>query len=178
VICKTLFNEFKTGVNMKKFLLAALVLVSTVAFAGETVTVLDQQLSGSGNYMTSVDARFQVDQDTAEGFVDVTVTEERPDYGGYNGGMFCDQWGRCYPRRMPMPMPVVIFSQKVKVEGLMLMGDKVMYHGAEGNVECGTLGVSRVFRRPTIYLNGNCKLSGNVTGNYRNTRVVVTLKTK
>jgi hypothetical protein len=167
---------------MKKFLLAAIVLCSSVAFAGE-VLVLDQSVMNVGNGMTSVDARFQVDKNTSEGFVDVTVTEERYVMGGgYGypgpGPMGCDRYGRCFPQRMPMPMPVTVFSQRVKVEGLMLMGDTVMYHGAEGNVDCGTLGVSRVFRKPTIYLNGNCKLSGHVTGNYNNTRVVVKLKTK
>ena len=162
---------------MKKFLLAAIVLCSSVAFAGE-VLVLDQSVMSIGNGRTMVDARFQVDKDTTEGFVDVTVTEERYVGNPYPGPMGCDQWGRCYPQRMPMPMPVVVFSQKVKVEGLMLMGDTVMYHGAEGNVDCGTLGVSRIFRKPTIFLNGNCKLIGNVTGNYNNTRVVVKLKTK
>ncbi len=159
---------------MKKFL-AALMLVSSVAFAGE-VSILDDQVLGIGGYMTSVDARFQVDQNTSEGFVDVTVTEERPVMNP--GPIGCDQWGRCYPQRFPQPIPVVVYSKRVKVEGLMLMGDAVMYHGAEGNVDCGKLGVSRIFRKPTIYLNGNCKLSGRVTGNYSNTRVVVKMKTK
>lgn len=162
---------------MKKFLLALIVLCSSVAFAGE-VLVLDQQVMGIGNGMTSVDARFQVDQNTSEGFVDITVTEERYIGSPYPGPMGCDRWGRCYPQRMPMPMPVVVFSQRVKVDGLMLMGDSVMYHGADANVDCGTLGLSRIFRKPTIYLNGNCKLEGRVTGNYSNTRVVVKLKTK
>lgn len=162
---------------MKKFILAALALVSISAFAGE-VLVLDQQVMNIGNGRTYVDARFQVDQNTTEGFVDVTVTEERYIGGQYPGPIGCDQWGRCYPQRMPTPMPVTVFSQRVKVEGLMLMGESVMYHGAEGNVDCGRLGVSRIFRKPTIYLNGNCKLVGNVTGNWNNTRVVVKLKTK
>lgn len=167
---------------MKKFLIASLLMVSAVsAFAAEVV-VLDKELGGMSNYPTSVDARFQVDQNTSEGFVDVTVYEERPDYNGWNnrGPMACDQFGRCFPQPMPMPrtMPVVIFSQKVKVEGLMLMGDAVMYHGADANVDCGKLGVSRIFRKPTIYLNGNCKLTGTVSGNWRNSKVVVKLLTK
>lgn len=162
---------------MKKFL-AALMLVSSVsAFAGEVV-LLDQQVMNIGNGRTMADARFQVDQNTSEGFVDVTVTEERYMGGHFPGPVGCDQWGRCYPQRMPMPMPVTVFSERVKVEGLMLMGETVMYHGAEGNVDCGRLGLSRVFRKPTIFLNGNCKLSARVIGNYNNTRVVVKMKTK
>lgn len=164
---------------MKKFLFASLLMLAAIsAFAAEVV-VLEKDLGGMSNYPTSVDVRFQVDQNTTEGFADVTVYEERPDYGGYNRGpVMCDQWGRCYPQHMPMPIPVVIFSQKVKIEGLMLMGDAVMYHGAEGNVDCGKLGVSRIFRKPTIYLNGNCKLTGKVTGNWRNSRLTVKLLTK
>lgn len=162
---------------MKKFLLASLLMVSAVsAFAAEVI-VLDKEMGGLTGYPTSVDARFQVDQNTSEGFADVTVYEERPDYGG-RGPVMCDQWGRCYPQRMPMPMQVIVHTQKVKIEGLMLMGETVMYHGAEGNVDCGRLGVSRIFRKPTIYLNGNCKLTGSVTGNWRNSRLVVKLKTK
>jgi len=162
---------------MKKFLAALMIISSVSAFAGE-VQILDQQVMSIGNGRTMVDARFQVDKNTTEGFVDVTVTEERYMGNPYPGPIGCDQWGRCHPNRMPMPMPVTVFSQRVKVEGLMLMGDTVMYHGAEGNVDCGTLGVSRIFRKPTIFLNGNCKLVGNVTGNYNNTRVVVKMKTK
>lgn len=162
---------------MKKFLAALMIVTSVSAFAGEVV-VLDQEVMGIGNWRTHVDTRFQVDQNTTEGFVDVSVTEERYIGGHYPGPIGCDQWGRCHPNRMPMPAPVTVFSQRVKVEGLMLMGETVMYHGAEGNVDCGRLGLSRVFRKPTIYLNGNCKLSGHVTGNGRNTRVVVKLKTK
>lgn len=163
---------------MKKILVASSLLVSAVsAFAAEVV-VLDKQIPTTARYMTTADARFQVDQNTSEGFVDVTVTEERSMYNPYPGPIGCDQWGRCHPNRMPMPMPVVIFSERVKVEGLMLMGETVMYHGADANVDCGRLGVSRVFRKPTIYLNGNCKLKTEITGNFANQRVVVKLKTK
>ena len=154
---------------MKKFILAAL-LVCSSAFADE-VTVMDEGLPGIGQYYTTVDARFHMDQATGEGFVKVYVTEERPGLGGHY-----DSNGRWYPNRMPMP--VTIFSETVKVDGLMLMGDRVMFHSPEGDVDCGKMGVSRVFKRPTIYLNGNCSLSGELKGRWSNSRVVVTLKTK
>lgn len=156
---------------MKKFIIAALVLCTSMVYAAE-VTVMEENITGIDSFRSMVDARFHMDQKTGEGFVKVTVTEERM----VNGGMFCDQWGRCYPRHMPMP--TVVFEDSAKIEGLMLMGDKVMYHGAEGDVDCGKMGVSRVFKRPTIYLNGNCKLSGRVSGNWHNSKVVVVLKTK
>ncbi len=156
---------------MKKFILAALVLCTSMVYAAE-VTVMEENITGLDSFRTMVDARFQMDQKTGEGFVNVTVTEERMTYGGG----FCDQFGRCYPQRMPMQ--VVVFDESAKIEGLMLMDDKVVYHGANGDVDCGKMGVSRVFKKPTIFLNGNCKLSGHVSGNWHNSKVVVVLKTK
>ncbi len=156
---------------MKKFILAALVLCTSMVYAAEVV-VMNEDIRLMSNNFTSVDARFHMDQTTGEGFVKVTVTEERPDYGGG----YYDHMGRWYPNRMPMP--VVIFQESAKIDGLMLMDDKVIYHGAEGDVDCGKMGVSRVFKKPTIYLSGNCKLSGNISGRYNDTKVVVVLKTK
>lgn len=161
---------------MKKFILAALMICSTVsAFAAEIV-LLDTQIPSRAYFMTYASTRIQVDQNTSEAFVDVTVTEERPMHNPGPG--WCDQWGRCHPNRMPMPMQVEIFSQRIKVEGLMLMGDRLVFQGEQADVDCGYLGVSRVFRKPTLYLNGNCKASANIVGNYRDQRVVVKFKTK
>ncbi len=156
---------------MKKFILAAFVLCTSVVFAAE-VTVMNEPVQLMSSNFAMVDARFYMDQTTGEGFVKVTVTEERMTYGrGY-----CDQFGRCYPQQMPMPY--VIFEESAKIEGLMLMDDKVIYQGAEGDIDCGKMGVSRVFKKPTIFLNGNCKLSGRISGNWNDSKVVVVLKTK
>ncbi len=156
---------------MKKFILAALVLCTSAVYAADVV-VMDEPIQLMSNNFATVDARFHMDQTTGEGFVKVTVTEERMTYGG---GM-CDHYGRCYPQRMPMPY--VIFEESAKIDGLMLMDDKVIFHGAEGDVDCGKMGVSRVFKKPTIFLNGNCKLSGRVSGRFNDSKVVVVLKTK
>ncbi len=154
---------------MKKFI-ALLVFSMASAFAAE-VQIMDAALpmiTGS----SSVDARFQVDKTTGEGSVVVSVSEMRwTDMGSY-----CDQWGRCYPNRVNMP--VMIFKDSVKVEGLALHGDQVIYAGAEGDVNCGRLGQSTVLRRPTIYLTGKCKLSSKVTGNWNSARVNVKMITK
>lgn len=156
---------------MKKLILAALVLCTSMVYAAEVV-VMNEEIRLMSNNFTSVDARFHMDQTTGEGFVKVTVTEERQEYGG----VMCDHYGRCFPQRMPMPY--VIFEDSAKIEGLMLMGDKVVFHGAEGDVDCGKMGVSRVFKKPTLFLNGNCKLSGRVSGRFNDSKVVVVLKTK
>ena len=166
---------------MKKFFVAALVLCSAVVNAAE-VTVLDKSIILMNTYRTIPDARFQMDKASGEGFVKVTVEQERQTVIYNYPGSYP---GPHYPGRYPYPgdhrMPQVIterftvFEDMVKVEGLALVGDKVMYHGVEGAVDCGTMGVSRVFKVPTIYLNGNCKLTSRIA-NY--SRVVVKLQTK
>ncbi len=157
---------------MKKFVIALLALSTSLAFAAE-VQILDAALPVMDSYNSSVDARFQMDTTTGEGSVVVSVSELRWTHmgGGY------DQWGRWYPGNR-MEMPVIIFKQSVKVEGLALHGDQVIYAGRDGDVNCGRLGQSSVLRRPTIYLSGKCKLSGKVTGNWNNARVNVVMNTK
>ncbi len=156
---------------MKKFILAALVLCSSMVFAAEVV-VLDEPIQLMTHNFATVDARFHMDQTTGEGFVKVAVIEERMT----DGRVFCDQFGQCYPQRMPMPS--VVFQDSAKIDGLMLMDDKVIFHGENGDVDCGKMGVSRVFKKPTIFLNGNCKLIGRITRKWNSSNVVVVLKTK
>lgn len=156
---------------MKKFIVALLALSMGSAFAVE-IQVLDAALPVMSSYNSQVDARFQMDKTTGEGSVVVTVSEMRwTTMGGHY-----DQWGRYYPHRVNMP--VVVFKESTKLEGLALHGDQVIYAGAEGDVNCGRLGESRVLRRPTIFLTGKCKLSGRVTGNWNTARVNVIMKTK
>jgi hypothetical protein len=154
-----------------KFIVALLALTIGSAFAAE-IQVMDAALPTISSYDAQVDARFQMNTTTGEGSVVVAVTEMR----WTTMGGFCDQWGRCYPQRVNMPYTVM--RDSVKVEGLALHGDQVIYAGADGDVNCGRLGESTVLHRPTIYLTGNCKLSGRVTGNWNNARVNVIMKTK
>ncbi len=154
---------------MKKFVIA-LAFSMASAFAAE-IQIIDASIPGVTG-PASVDSRFQMDKTTGEGSVVVTVTEQRwTDMGGY-----CDQWGRCYPNRVNMP--VVVFKDSVKVEGLSLHGDQVIYAGQDGDVNCGRLGESSVLRRPTIFLSGKCKLSGRVTGSWTSSRLKVIMTTK
>ena len=155
---------------MKKFI-ALLVLSMASAFAAE-VQIMDEALPMMTTFNSTVDARLQVDKTTGQGSVAVTVTEQR----WTDMGTMCDQWGRCYPNRVNMPY--IVFSKSVDVEGLALHGDQVIYAGEAGDVNCGRLGESSVLRRPTIYLSGNCKLTGKVTGNWHSARVNVIMTTK
>ena len=168
---------------MKKFLLITLFPCSAFAQAGE-VTVLERDLMVD-SFRSLVDTRFYIDQETHEGFAKIAVSEERyvpgpmggyyPYPSPYPRGPFP---GGYYPRPMPMPVQVVVFEATVKIDGLMLVGDKVIYHAPEGEVDCGTMGTSRILKRPTLYLSGKCSLDGQITGTRRDTRLTVTLKTK
>ncbi len=156
---------------MKTITALLLALSMGSAFAAD-IQILDADLPTISSYDAQVDARFQMDTTTGEGSVVVTVSEMR----WTNMGGYYDQWGRYYPRNVRMP--VLVMKDSVKVEGLALHGDQVIYAGAEGDVNCGRLGLSTVLRRPTIFLTGNCKLSGRVTGNWNTARVNVMMKTK
>lgn len=160
---------------MKKLILAALVLVSAAVHAAE-VTVLEAKLPMLQYGRALVDARFHMDLNTHEGFAKVTVSEQR--FVSYPGGHY-DSSGRWYPSPgRQVPEMVLVYKTTAKIENLMLMGDKVIYHGAEGDVECGTVGESRIFRKPIIYLSGRCELVGTVISDRFNDKLVVTLKTK
>lgn len=164
---------------MKKIIFLAMILAASFAQANE-LTVLESDVNVM-SFRALSDARFQIDQDTQEGFVKVIVSEERPVID-YNGGGLPGPFPGGYnpfPQWNPTPMMVAVFEKTVKVDGLMLMADKVIYHAKEGSVECGTMGVSRIFKRPTIFLSGKCVLSTSLKQlSRRKFKVVVTLKTK
>lgn len=154
---------------MKFMILLGLFSLTSMLHASE-VTVLESTLTRLENSYQSVSARFQVNQKTGQGFVEVTVVENRYTGGHHYPG---PGWGGRHP--IPQTVPAVVYQNKVAVEGLMLMGDKLTYHDVSGDVDCGTLGLSRIFKRPTIYLTGNCKLTGKVD---RRKNLSVTLITK
>ena len=145
---------------MKSLIVAFLILGTTLANAAE-VLVLETQLPISRTFATRAFARFYMDQTTGEGFAKITATEER--YLDMNPGCRVGPNGQCFPMP-PQTMPVIIFEETVKIEDLALVSDKIIYNGAEGEVACGTLGVSRIFKKPTIYLSGKCSLEAKVRG--------------
>lgn len=163
---------------MKMFIMTALLLSSFVANAAE-VNVLEADIRVFDTFRTHVDSRFHIDTNTNEGYVKVSVREDQIIYNGGNSGGYYDQYGRWHPiPTPPQTTSINIMNKTVKVEGLSLVGNKVIYQGAEGEVDCGTMGVSRVFKVPTLYLNGNCKLESDLVHTRTGSKVVVTLITK
>lgn len=145
---------------MKKLFLAALSLAASTAFA-EQVVVMEKSVPLVYDGYSQVSTRFYMDQKSGEGYVKVMVIERR--HYGRNGG-------RTY---------TAIFADQEKVPGLVLMGDQAVYQGAEGNVVCGTMGVSRVLKVPTLYLSGNCSFSYVLKRESRDSnKLIVTLTTK
>lgn len=150
---------------MKKLTLAILVLCMSVAYAAE-INLLEASYRSAHNYPTQINSRFVIDMDTYEAYVKVEAIEERVISSGSSRS------------HLPHRMTVIVFNDQVKVAGLMLMGDKIIYHGESADIECGTMGVSRVFKRPTIHLNGNCRLSSQIIENRNQRKVIVKLITK
>lgn len=143
---------------MKKLIIAILVLSASIVNAAE-VQILNTELPMSRSFATRAFARFYMDKTTGEGFAKITATEER----------YINAPGRVGPHgewmpQAPQTMPFIIFEETVKIENLMLMENKIIFHGAEGDVNCGTLGVSRVFKKPTIFLSGKCDLDTHIKG--------------
>lgn len=155
---------------MKKLLLLIVFTLSSMAHSAE-MTVLESRLTNVQTYNQTVHTRFQIDQSTGQGYAEVTVVENRYTWDHHYPG---PGWGN---GRHPMPqsVPTVIYQNKVAIEGLILVNDKLIYQDETGDVDCGTLGVSRIFKRPTIYLTGSCKFKGRVD---RRNNLRVTLVTK
>lgn len=61
---------------------------------------------------------------------------------------------------------------------MTMNGDDVIYQSAEGDVVCGTMGKSRVFRVPTFYLAGKCDLVGTIYNENGVSKVSVKFITK
>lgn len=154
-----------------KTLVLSLLLASTsaLAFANE-VTLLVKTLPITRGLL-NVDSRFSIDTDMKEGFAKVLVSEQYIEYvqrcnGGYPTGPICTTYPETRYR--------TVLTEKVKIEGMTMNGDDVIYQGTEGDVLCGTMKPSRVFRVPTLYLTGKCDLESRISNN----NLVVKFKTK
>jgi len=142
---------------MKNLLLIVLVFASSAVMA-ESVVLLDTKIA-VGFDPTVASSKFYMDTQTGQGYAKVNVTEyERvtlpiPDTR-------CDRFG-CFPApgRNPIPRIRTIFQDTIMIENLKLVNKEMIYTSENGEVNCGTLGTSRVLRRPTLYLTGNCKLT-------------------
>lgn len=169
---------------MKKIIIASLVLASTAFAQAAEVTVLSTNIPATRGY-TTVDTKFYIDTDMKEGFAKFNVEEQFTTYvrvcngPGYPGPRPTPRpYPRNYCRTVPQTSYRTILADKVKIEGMTMNGNDVIYQGAEGDVVCGTMGVSRVFRVPTFYLSGKCDLEGKVVRTSTGNLLTVTFKTK
>jgi hypothetical protein len=152
-----------------KMIIAALIFSAAVAKAAGH-PVLEAALPRLSHH-AKVSTSFYMDSESLEGHAEVKVVEER--LRTIPGGC---QLHDCNPGDVYSYR--TIFTQTVKIEGLEVVGDKVMYHGAEGAIDCGTFGRSRILRRRTLFLSGNCSLEGQILRKGQGHAVLVTLETK
>ena len=155
-----------------KTLILSLLLASTSALAlADEVTLLVKTLPITRGLL-NVNSKFSIDTDMKEGFAKVLVSEQYIEYvqrcngGGYPTGPICTTYPETRYR--------TVLTEKVKIEGMTMNGDDVIYQGTEGDVLCGTMKLSRVFRVPTLYLTGKCDLESRISNN----NLVVKFKTK
>lgn len=113
------------------FMFLSLIFTLT-AFAAE-IPVMEVK---GARYYNNIDTKIKVDLSSGEGSVRLKLSKKVCTRGG------------CRSRP--------ILSKEAKVEGLFLQGDKLIFRGEAADVDCGTMGVSRVFKIPTLFLSGKC----------------------
>lgn len=159
---------------MKLLAFVLVLMTSSMAFSAETIRIVEDEIPNGPFYARS-DAKFYMDSDTSLGYAQVSVTEE----------IQVTYWETVCTSHPRHPAPIchrvprtqteyrTIYNHTELIPNLVLEGNKMVYHGEEGTVECGTLGTSRVFRRPTLYLNGKCKLNSRVMLDRSTKKVIV-----
>ena len=163
---------------MNKFIIIFMFVFSAIVNASDVV-VLEETIPSIRSGRELINTSFYMNLKTGEGFAKTMVAEE--DYYPYPN-RWCQNgpygpYANCFPGQRP---PRVIFSKTTKIDGLSLVDGKAIFNGAEGEVICGTMGASRIFKIPTLYLSGNCELFGEVKKdvNSDTSILVVTFKTK
>ncbi len=71
-----------------------------------------------------------------------------------------------------------VASKTFKIEALKVDNEQLIYAGATGNVVCGNYGVSRVLRRRTLFLTGNCQVETRIESAGRNSVLIVNFVTR
>ena len=144
-----------------KTLLMSLLLVSTSVFA-ERVTVLDipaDRIWSSDELLT----RFHIDKMDGQGSASLTVMRTIIDD---------------FSERGPRVRHYTMLQKKAVINGLQLEGDQFVFKGSENDVNCGVLKPSRILKRPTLYLSGNCALEASLEKVEGGKRLKVDLVTK
>ncbi len=173
---------------MKKLFFA--MLISAQALAAEVI-VMDipaRDLRGADH----VDSKFVVNEElgTVSARMDATQTITQcmgggmgggyygpGDYygpGGYNGGGYYRPGPYGQPYRNCMTTVRNIMTMTEEVPG-MVVEDKVV---SLDGVVCGKMGISRILKVPTLYLNGSCKLSEKIVRVNGEKRLIVKVTTK
>lgn len=158
---------------MKKFVLLSC-FISTCTLA-ESVKVLEVQIP-EASQSDKATKTFRIDETTGEGSIDVKIEHLEWETTQDLSPVSCYPTS-CVPNHGIDIHPVykTIFTERVQVEGLMVHGDRFIYSGKSGDVNCGKLKQSRVFKTPTIHLNGKCKISSKLD---RKGNLSVNLNTK
>lgn len=137
---------------MKKFLLA--IFMSTGAFAGELL-VMDipaQDVRSADR----IDSRFVVNEEMGTVSAQLRASRTYVQCTGPIGGGHYGPHGRYgHPRRHCMTYERIILSMTEEIPGMTVV-DKIV--SIDGTV-CGKMGLSRIFKVPTFFLSGSCKLS-------------------
>ncbi len=144
-----------------KFLTLALLIISASAFASEVI-VMDVPAKGTSR-MDDISARFLINQAAGTGAAELSVTREHEIcHHDAETGRDCTTFSS------------VVLNEKAPIEGLTVVDKKV----AIGNVDCGTMGVSRILKVPTFYMSGDCTLSAERVTVAGEKRILVKLMTK
>lgn len=169
---------------MDKLIFVSALLASTAFAYASDVTLMSANLPHTRGQMM-VDTKFHIDTEMREGYAKVYVDERVTVYVqdcGYYGGGYNPRYPQPYPgpycRTIPQTQYRTVMTDKVKIEGMTMVGDDVIYHGENGDVNCGKMGRSRVFRVPTFYLSGKCELDGRIVNENGVNKLTVSFKTK
>jgi len=152
---------------MFKSLIASALMFSSIAFAAEVnvMNIAAERVRSQDN----IRANFHLDQASGQGSVQISVTRQviipGDHMGGINGRMGDVNGGS---------FDLSILNDEAIVPGLTLEGDKAVFRSGSEAIECGTMGVSRIFKVPTLYLSGKCDLQAFKSGD----RLIVNLVTK
>lgn len=136
--------------------------VASTSFAAEMV-VIDVPAGHSKKYDLHT-AKFLIDQETGTGSAVLTVEREHEICShDRETGRDCTSW---YSN---------LISAKELIVGIDVVDKRVTF---EDRVDCGKMGVSRIFKVPTFFMSGNCTLNVERVQVNGEKRIVVKLVTK
>lgn len=169
---------------MKALIALFTLMTSSLAFSAETVRVFEDVASYTAN-PTRSEAKFYLDKESGLGYAQIIVKEGIPtlepvrtcvefDQNGPNRSR-CLRWveytDTTYNYRK-------VYEHTELIPDLILEGNKILYNTKSGVVDCGTLGVSRIFKVPTLYLNGKCTLKSKIVQERAVKKVIVDLEVR